>query len=143
VSDEFDPGAHFPRQEIFEDFAGRMRGFSIECHFNGIGFTVRARENGNSVSGYEFAVYSETSWSNALGRLRRKIRRELATRYLSRSHGYPRLLHDRMKGRITYDSERGVGIVVDGTELTLDEFAQLLGTYEGWEFELTIVDSLE
>jgi hypothetical protein len=143
VSDELDFRAHFPMQEAFEDFAGRQREFSIECHFNGIGFTIRAREKASPDSGYEFAVYSETSWSNALRRLRAKIRRELATRYLTRSHGYPRLLDDRMKGRVTFDSEHGVGLVVDGTELTLDEFAQLLSTYEGWEFELNIVDSLE
>jgi hypothetical protein len=48
VSDELDFRAHFPMQEAFEDFAGRQREFSIECHFNAIGFTVHARAGSSS-----------------------------------------------------------------------------------------------
>jgi hypothetical protein len=142
VSDEFDVDSHFPMHETFEDFAGQERNFIIDCYFNGIGFTVRAREQGHGFSGYEFGVYSETSWTNALGRLRHEVQRELATRYLS-SKGSYQLLHDTMKGRIGSDGEGAVTVVVDGIELGLSEFGKILSTYEGWEFELKIIGSLE
>jgi hypothetical protein len=142
VNDEFDLNSHFPMHETFEDFSGQERAFTIDCYFNGIGFTVRAREKVQGTSGYEFEVYSETSWPNALGRLRRKMRRELATRYLS-SKGSHALLHDTMRGRIGFDGSSGVTLVVDGIGVGLSELGSMLSTFEGYEFELKILDSLE
>ena len=54
------------REEV-EDHAGRMRAFVINCHEGGLGFTVRAEEEGRRGDGYQFAVYSETSPYSALG----------------------------------------------------------------------------
>jgi hypothetical protein len=73
-------GADFPMREEVEDYAGTARGFVIICHETGLGFTVRAEEEGSRGPGYEFAVYSETSPYSALGRLRQKMYRGLATR---------------------------------------------------------------
>ena len=57
----------FPMREEVEDHAGRMRAFVINCHEGGLGFTVRAEEEGRRGDGYQFAVYSETSPYSALG----------------------------------------------------------------------------
>ena len=48
------------------------------------------------------------------------------------------LTHDRLRGRIDYG-----GVVVDGIFLTFDRFAELLQTYEGFQFDLKIIDSSE
>jgi len=129
------------REEV-EDYAGRTRSFMINCHQGGLGFTVRAEEEGRRGAGYQFAAYSETSPCNALGRLRQKMYRGLATRHVTGSAGAYRMLHDRLTGRITSDGKGGVVLVVDGISLGIDDLESILNTHEGWGFELQIVDAL-
>ncbi len=134
----------FPMEEEVEDFAGRLRTFVITCDETGLGFTVRAREKEEGVvGGYEFAAYSETTPYNALGRLRQKMYTALATRHISGSPGHYRMLHDRVRGRIAWDETMGTALVVDGILMSLEDLGSLLATHEGWEFELTLIDSLE
>jgi hypothetical protein len=71
------------------------------------------------------------------------MRRSLATRHLSGSGGARDMLHDTLRGRITSDGDRGVLLVVDGKPLDTDDLAAILGSYEGWEFELCIKSALE
>jgi hypothetical protein len=59
--------------------------FVIECYEGPLGYTVRASEEGSKGLGYEFGAYSETSPYRALGRVRKKMYRGLATRYLASS----------------------------------------------------------
>ena len=101
------------REEV-EDHAGRARTFVINCHEGGLGWTVRAQEEGRRGAGYEFAAYSETSPYSALGRLRQKMYRGVATRHISGSPGAYQMLHDKLSGRITSDGNGGVVLVVDG-----------------------------
>jgi hypothetical protein len=135
--------ADFPLREEVEDYAGRMRSFVINCHEGGLGFTVRAEEEGRRGAGYEFAAFSETSPYGALGRLRQKMYRGLATRHVTGSPGGYRILHDRLSGRIASDGEGGLVLVVDGVALEIEDLASILMTHEGWAFELQIVDALE
>ena len=139
-NDHPDWKSDFPRREEFEDFSGEMRTFVIDCYEGPFGYTVRAREENPKGEGYEFAVYSETNPYSALGRLREKARRSMATRYLSSGHN---MLHDKLRGRITSDGHGGVLLVVDGLAVDIDELARFLSTHEGWEFELSIKDALE
>jgi len=69
-NDGLDWQRDFPMREEVEDYAGRQRVFVITCHEGGLGFTVRATEEGREGTGYEFAAYSETSPYSALGRVR-------------------------------------------------------------------------
>ena len=46
------------------------------------------------------------------------------------------LTHDRLRGRISYG-----GVVVDGVFLPFKQLAELIQTYEGFQFDLKIVDS--
>ena len=134
--------ADFPIEEEVEDYTGGTRCFVITCYEGPLGFTVRAQEKEAQGAGYEFAAYSETSPYNALGRLRQKMYSGLATRHITRSpHGY-RMLHDKLRGRITSDGDGGVVLVVDGVSLSIDELASILISHEGWSFEMTIIDSL-
>jgi len=133
----------FPMREDVEDYAGRVRAFVINCHEGGLGFTVRAEEEGRRGAGYEFAAYSETSPYNALGRLRQKMYRTLATRHVTGSPGAYRMLHDRLSGRITSDGQGGMVLVVDGIALGIEDLASILASHEGWGFDLQIVDALE
>ena len=135
--------ADFPIIEEVEDYASQKRRFVITCHDVGHGFTVRADEDGREGNGYQFTAYSETTPYSALGRLRQKIHRALATRHITASSGSYQMLHDKLRGRITSNGEGGVVLIVDGIPLGMDALASILATYEGWEFELQIVDALE
>ena len=135
--------ADFPLRDEVEDYAGKTRVFVITCHEGELGFTVRAVEQGGQGTGYEFAAYSETSPYSALGRLRQKMDRALATRHITGSPGDYRMLHDRLSGRITSDGEGGVVLVVDGVPLGIDDLASILRYHEGWGFDLEIVDAVE
>ena len=115
--DKQDWGADFPMREEVEDYTGRVRAFVINCHEGGLGFTVRAEEEGRRGDGYQYAAYSETSPYRALGRLRQKMRRALATRHVTGSPGAYRMLHDKLSGRVTSDEKAGVALVVDGIAL--------------------------
>lgn len=136
-------GADFPLQDKVEDFAGKTRVFVINCYEAGIGFTVRAVEQGRKGTGYEFAAYSETSPYSALGRLRQKMHRGLATRHITGSPGDYRMLHDKLTGRITSDGQGGVLLVIDGRPVDIDDLESILRGHEGWGFELEILDHLE
>jgi hypothetical protein len=133
----------FPIREQVEDCAGRTRTFVINCHEGGLGWTVRAQEEARRGPGYEFAAYSETSPYSALGRLRQKMYRSVATRHITGSPGGYQMLHDRLSGRITSDGNGGVALVVDGLAVGLENLASILLTHEGWSFDLHITDGLE
>ena len=136
-------GTDFPMREQVEDCTGRARVFVINCYEGGLGFTVRAEEEGCRGDGYQFAAYSETSPYRALGRLRQKLYRALATRHVTGSPGAYRMLHDTLSGRVTSDGKGGVVLVVDGVALDVENVASILASHEGWGFELRIVDALE
>ena len=133
----------FPIREEIEDYAGKRRMFVITCHEGGLGYTVRASEEGSDYLGYEFAAYNETSPYSALGRVREKAYRRLATRHITGKAGSYQMLHDELQGRITSDGDGGVTLVVDGIPLGIEDLASFLQTHEGWEFRLRIVDGLK
>jgi hypothetical protein len=133
----------FPIHEQVEDFSGRQRSFVIDCHEGALGYTVRASEEASDGLGYEFGAYSETSPYSALGRVREKLSRCLATRHITASNGMRQMLHDRLKGRITSDGKGRVLLVVDGVPLDIEDMVSFLRSREGWEFELCIIDALQ
>jgi hypothetical protein len=87
----------------------------IDCLRGEPGYTVRAAEEGKDGLGYQFGAYSETSPFSALGRVRHKMYRALATRHLSVADGACRMLHDGLEGRITSNADGQVILVVDGS----------------------------
>jgi hypothetical protein len=128
--------ADFPMREEVEDYAGRTRTFVINYHEAGLVWTVRAQEEGPRGVGYEFAAYSETSPYSALGRLRQKMYRGVATRHVGGSPGAYQMLHDKLSGRITSDGNGGIVLVVDGLAVGAENLASILLMHEGWSFEL-------
>ncbi len=139
-SDHLDWQSDFPLREEFEDFSGKKRTFVVNCHEGPFGYTVRAREEKPKSEGYEFAAFSETNPYSALGRLRDKARKSMATRHLGSGHD---MLHDKLQGRITSDGNGGALLVVDGLAVDMGKLSRFFSTHEGWEFELIIKDALE
>lgn len=129
------PDDSFPESEVFVDCCGQQREFMLALLDNGLGYFLRATERVSGNGGYSFAAYSESDPYMALGRLRHTIRKGLATRYLAEGESPPSLTHEVAVGHITNG-----GIVVDGRRLSFDELATILSAYEGWQFNLKIVD---
>lgn len=126
----------FPSEESFVDFAGRTRTFSLEVMDTPIGHLVLAVENAEGDDGYAFDGFSSIDPFHALGLLRGRIRKGLSVRHLMGENGRLSLTHDRMRGRVSYG-----GVVVDGTFLAFDQLAEILQSYEGFQFDLKLVDS--
>lgn len=127
----------FPMEESYPDFSGKQREFVIELHAQPRRYFLRATEKGESLQddGHQFAAYSPSDPYFALGILRDKIRRGLATRYLVSDDGRPAFSHDNVQGRIGDG-----GVVIDGKFISFEQFATLLQTYEGFQFSLKIAD---
>ncbi len=135
-----DPRADFPIRERVEDASGKPRTFVISYRSSGLGFTVTAEEEGKEGLGYQFSAFSETSPYNALGALRRKMYRSLATRHITWASGQYQPLHDTLRGRITVNGEGELVLVVDGVPLTLGDLGRIFAMHEGWDFRLQIAD---
>jgi hypothetical protein len=129
------PDDSFPTSETFVDCCGKPHEFALELLITASGYFLRATGRVSKDDGYFFAAHSETDPYLALGRLRGKIHKGLATRYLAAGEPQPRLGHDVAVGHISYG-----GVVVDGQYLTFHELAAILSTHEGWQFKLELVD---
>ena len=125
----------FPRTEEFVDFAGRTRKFTVELIPVPLGYGVCAAEDVEGDDGYVFRAFSTVDPFHALGDLRKRIRKLLSVRHLLEKDGRQSLTHDRLRGRIGSG-----GVVVDGIFLTFDKLAELIQTYEGFQFDFKIVD---
>lgn len=136
-----DPDKDFPISETIYDHSGSPRRFTIEFRHVGLGYSLTARENTGAEIGYEFSSFDATSPYLALGALRAKMHRALATRHLVPSEHGLTMLHDRLIGRIEFAKEaEGHVFVVDGIPLSLEDIGRFAATHEGWQFSLRFVD---
>ena len=127
----------FPTTETFVDFSGKARTFNLEQYpVPGGGYGVAAIEDVDGDDGYRFRAFSVVDPFHALGDLRYRIRKLLSIRHLIERDGRLSFTHDRLRGHISYG-----GVVVDGIFLTFEQLAELIQTYEGFQFDLKIVDS--
>jgi hypothetical protein len=108
-----------------------------------LGFAISAtEEETQDDDGYYFREFDPNSPFLALGRLRARIQRALATRHLEeRTPGEFLPLHDTLRGRISYSSEEDeAAFVIDGKSVNLSQLAKILQMYEGWQFRLDFLE---
>jgi hypothetical protein len=128
----------FPCEEGFVDHSGQTRPFRIVLHKGAGGDFFLYATDTSKPDGYRFEVYSTAytfaAVGAALGDLRQKIRREIATRYLrTDAKGEKNPTHDEMRGRISCN-----GIVVDGELLLFKELQRILTIHEGLSISIKI-----
>ena len=80
-----------------------------------------------------------------MAQLVERMRRALSRRHLEHDEGSAglRIADFLVRGRIDWDeSEDGhlPLLVIDGREVTWEQFGQMLMSYEGWQFKLEIKD---
>jgi hypothetical protein len=135
-----DPDNDFPLHQTFTDCSGQQRDFVFSCFRTDLGFGVQAEEEGKDGDGFFFREFDATSPYLARGRLRGRIREALATRHIEEVNpGDFHVTHQTVRGRIS-SAEREVAFVIDGQLLTLDQFAKMIETFEGFEFQREMQD---
>lgn len=78
-----------------------------------------------------------------LGRLIQRIRKALSVKYIEDGQHGLQIVDDTVRGRIEWDDDEDGRVplmVVDGREISWEEFGQMLMSLEGWQFKLEIFD---
>jgi hypothetical protein len=132
------------------DAVGTLHRFHFRLHVFGDRVALDAFElrNGDP-GGYEFQVIgdAECDLFALMGRLIERMRRTLAQQYLKYENPFGWGIAGFMvRGRITWDSEedgRVPELVIDGREVSWEQFGQMLMSFEGFQFTLEIRDKSE
>jgi hypothetical protein len=129
------------------DKEGCSHTFHFQYRYVPNGVTLEAFELDNEgPRGYRFGVIGqpENDPFKLLADLIAKIRQGLAIRHLVESRmGLQIADHGIVRGHIDCDPdgpERVPLLVIDGQEITWDDFGSMLVAYEGWRFKLVIRD---
>lgn len=96
---------------------------------------------------YQFQVIGdpEEDMFALLGRMVGRIRKTLSVKHIKDvGDGHGLQIADMvLRGRIECDSSEGEYapcVVIDGQEISWDEFGRMISAYEGWQFKLEIRD---
>jgi len=128
------------------DSAGEVHQFHFQVRLLGNIVALDAFELRDGVpSGYQFQMVGEPEDDllALLGRLIEKIRRRLSVKHLTGVGHELQIAEQTVRGRIDWDEsavERTPLLVIDGREITWDDFGRMLMAFEGWQFKLEIVD---
>ena len=140
---------HFDPVEM-TDVAGRSHRFHFRLHLLGDRVSLEAFElrDGNP-GGYQFQIIDEAECDlfALLAELIARIRRALAVLHLEDKEKRGLGIADSLvRGRITWDSAQDGRVpllVIDGRDVSWEQFGRMLMTFEGWQFRLEIRDRSE
>jgi hypothetical protein len=131
---------------VMADCAGEHHEFHFRTRLLGDVMALEAFELRAGVpNGYQFEVVGEPDGEtlSLLGSLIQRMRRSLSVRYLESSEDGARIADQTVCGRIEW-AESGDGrmplLVIDGQDVSWDQFGRMLMTFEGWQFRLAIRD---
>jgi hypothetical protein len=133
------------------DAVGAVHRFHFEVRLLGDKVALEAFELvGGSPGGYEFQVLgdAEADLFGLMGQMVPRVRRLLARQHLNTDPHMPGLhIADSMvRGRITWDDKEGGRLpmlVIDGKEISWDQFGRMVMGFEGWQFTFEIKDRSE
>ena len=95
--------------------------------------------------GYQFQVLGDPAGDLflLLGALVQKIRKALAVKYIKKGEYGPQISDRQVIGKIDCDlssADRMPLLLIDGQEVSWEEFGRMLMSFEGWQFKLEIFD---
>ena len=133
------------------DAAGVAHRFHFEVRLLGDRVSLQAFELvGGDPGGYEFQVLGDAADDlfRLMGQMVPRIRRMLSQQHLKTEPHMPGLhIADFMvRGRITWDDKRDGRLpmlVIDGKEISWEQFGRMVMTFEGWQFKMEIKDPSE
>jgi len=134
---------------VMTDCAGERHEFHFRMRLLGSMAVLDAFElTAGAPGGYRFEILGKPDdepWS-LLGRLIERMRRSLSIKHLVRSEHGTQIADRMVCGRIEWDeSEDGRVplLVIDGQEVSWDDFGRMLMSFEGWQFRVAICDLSE
>ncbi len=132
------------------DSAGQEHEFHFTTHLFGDKLALNAFEMKEGVrDGYEFQLIGdpEEERFKLLGLLMQKIRRALVSKHIQLDPNFGWQVVDQcVRGRIDSDPdqpERKPMLIIDGQNISWEEFGRMLMTFEGWQFRLNLLDRSE
>lgn len=128
------------------DCAGEKHEFHFRTHLLGRIVVLDAFElHDGCPSGYQCQIVGdpEDDLLALLARLVQKLGRMLSVKHLTNEDPTPQIAAQTVRGRIDWDdsaAEHTPLVVIDGREISWDDFGRMLMAFEGWQFKLEIVD---
>ena len=118
--------------------------FRVRLHGDIVALEAFELREGNP-AGYQFQMLGnpENDLFALLGRLIEKIRRALAIKHLTDDGHGLQIADQTVRARIDWDEAEDGHVplvVVDGREISWEDFGHMLMTFEGWQFKLEIFD---
>lgn len=133
-----------------QDAAGERHEFHFCVHLLGDRVSLESFELcRGEPGGYQFQALAgaETDLFGVLAQLIERMRRALSVRHLREEKRFGlSIANFLVRGRIAWDhaEDRRVPLlVIDGREVTWDQFGRMLMSFEGWQFKLEIRDRSE
>jgi hypothetical protein len=133
-------------QVVMTDCAGEAHEFHFRTHLLGSMVALDAFElKGGEPAGYKFQILGDPEGDvlSLLGRLVERIRRSLSVKHLEQSQHGLQIAAQTVRGRIEWDETedgRLPLVVIDGRDISWEEFGRMLMTFEGWQFRMEIAD---
>ena len=134
---------------VMTDCAGEAHTFHIRTRLLGTMVALDAFElKREGPAGYQFQIIGdpEGDLMSLLGRLVERMRRALSVKHLAQSEHGLQIADKTVRARIGFDATNAGRIplvVIDGREVSWDEFGRMLMTFEGWQFRMEIADRSE
>ena len=132
------------------DCTGELHEFHFRTNLFGAGVAIDAFElRDGDPTGYQFQIIGdpEDDLLVLFGQLMQKMRRGLATKHLVDGQHGMQIADDMVvRGKIECDLDhdgRVPMLIIDGREITWDEFGRMLMSFEGWQFKLMVADKSE
>ncbi|MBC9785339.1 hypothetical protein H1S01_12550 [Heliobacterium chlorum] len=135
------------------DFEGKGHTFEIASLLTPNGMALEATEwideNGEKTVGYKESVLMPVGTAQEIiyEKLMAKLVRVLAEPSLSFNYGLPAFVYPgTVRGRVEYEESphaEGPKVVIDGRTFTWDEFGKMMSSWEGWKFQLRMIDITE
>ena len=136
---------------VLQDLDGVSHNFEFRTHIFGENLSIEAFEIQNGqLKGYQFSISgdAEDDMFNVFGKLFEKMRRALGRKHIEKGDlTRYRITNDSVvRGHIAWDDNEDGQVpclVIDGKELSWEEFGRMLMTYEGFHFKMEIFDRFE
>ena len=132
------------------DCTGEVHEFHFRTNLFGTGVALDAFELRDGLpSGYQFQIIGnpEDDLLVLLGQLVQKMRRALAIKHVvDGKFGLQIADHRVVQGKIEWDDAqdgRVPVLIIDGREITWNEFGRMLMSFEGWQFKMRLADKSE
>jgi hypothetical protein len=136
-------------QIAMTDCAGERHEFHFRTRLLGPTLALDAFElRGGNPAGYQFQIIGDSAADPMvlLARLVERMRRSLSVKHLTQGELGPQIAEQCVRARIEWDDEHDGHLpllVIDGREVSWEEFGRMLMSFEGWQFRMDIGDRSE